>query len=150
MAGDSGNFGKGAFSDPGKTLPDLPIIEPKHSGLISGALLGGGVTLEGAATGLLSGITTSTEAGGLHYTLKLTDGIDGAFRSSIGALGVNLFDIALSQKFHSDLFKPSVPESLAMGVAFGLSDTRMRLAAIGGAWLFGRAYNYASQELFKK
>ena len=107
-----------------------------------------GVGAESAAVGLWSGQTKSIEAesGKTLTTLKISDGINGAFRGLIGTVGVNIVDNELSKYYKSDLLKPSLPETIAMGAAFGLSDTRLRLAAIGGAWLLGRAYNYAEQK----
>jgi hypothetical protein len=79
-------------------------------------------------------------------TMELGRGMKAGFKAPIYGAGDVLFDAGIASQFKNEqmkrLFRPNAPETLALSAAGMIPDLRFRTAALSGAWLLGRVYDY--------
>ncbi len=91
---------------------------------------------------------------GTGFQKASSEMLGGGFRGALVAGGLTLVNESLDSRFgdgtKNSIFKPSAFEAALEGAAASVPERRIRIAAIAGAWLLGRAYNETWNLLQKK
>jgi hypothetical protein len=120
-------------------LPEVTLGE-RHMSPLRSLVTVGGATLAGQLSWEL-GLEKMVRYPGEGSLLMA------GYKATVVGSALALLDETLDNKFGTrgkpTVFRPTIPESLLEGAAAVIPDTRWTIAAIGGAWLLGRAYNYA-------
>jgi hypothetical protein len=134
-----------SVEQPLQKLLHTPIVEHGAATMLGSYAIGSAIAMRANRTEFI-------ENGNLWSKVDVLHGLKDGFRGFVGATSDFALDEVLANKFksHSALFQPSIPEALSVGAAASIPDIRLRVAAVTGAWLLGRAYNYTWDKLSSK